>query len=413
MTNKARTSTWDTNPRHWFEDIGIPVKQPVREEDLPPELGERLPARKQLLADQLTKALEELDQVSRTSWWWAVLIALPGVGFAVGVFTRGAQLESAGAATFGEAAAVWLVVGSGVAAGLLAAVLFARWTLSTSGLLDRWLGGILAAATVLLIASRTFGFSAPEEVQVAFVIAYLVVIVLAPGIVIGQLVQYLLARNKVRRHSQEHYAVALLCGLVTGAARAAADGGSPRDAAHQKRMLWGIEDLARTVAEERSTRLFPGDPRTRQRQTERASRRAEAIRYWKDHVLEPGHHSVVVAAGRRRMLLPGELSTVLEFVLDGDWGALPEASSTEVGPGWRDWVGALLAVLGAVGIYYAIRAINAGVTGDAFGGEDLLAQVGTLTPVLAVAWAWFLVPPSVKQVLATRLAGLKELKELQ
>lgn len=413
MRSPARTSTWERKPKHWLEDSGLPIRSPIQETDLPRELLDRFPLLHEALAIQLQRALWELEAISRTSWWWAVMMALPGVGFALTLFLGGAYIESTQATSADDALEIWYIVVPGVAIGLVAGVVFARWLLSFSGRMDRWIGGALGLAFIVIIVLQLFGIRVPQPVLTSGAIAYLMVILLSPVIVIGQLIPYLLPRHRVRRHSQEHYAVALLCGLVTGALRAERHGNSPRDAAHQQRMLWGLEDLARTVVEERSLVISPWDPRTLKRQAERAARRAEAIRYWKDDVLEPAQHSIQRGNDPPRRLLPDQLAVTLERALERDWSALPEAGAVDLGPGWRDWWGAVFAAFSVGVLYYSLNASTAALNGEVLGTGDLLDQVSSLTPFLAVGWGWILMPPSVKQVLGSRLAGLKEIKELR
>lgn len=302
---------WALDPESWYHDAGFPTEATIRGVRAAALLAgdtQFSVADVQAIGHVLRQYSRELAvaptiaprRVERTWWAAAAFFAL----LLGRVFYEALPAPEAR----------W-AMGGAFAAASSAAVAFRGWVASASRR-SRWGMWAYSACVALIIPVLGWG---DDGATAALWIGVTL------GVMSGMIIGFVGAvaegyreaaplRHLKTRHAADH-AVALHLGVLSSLRLPTKRNARAAAAAH---VVWGIEELARTL-DQRPVPVHGLDVITDDRRWEAADRRAEAVRVWKEGVLE------AQTGGRVRLEETIRLS--LRHSLDGHWGSLAQATT--------------------------------------------------------------------------------------
>jgi hypothetical protein len=262
-----------------------------------------------------------------------------------------------------------------------------------------WLG--FAVSVLILLVMVRAGYNVDPILLGVFLGAFTSPVIIVPAAV-HYLLKNELLRWLLRRHHTRDHAAALLGGLLQAERRRVRAGDEGRK--WQDHFVWGAEELAATLQFARISVPPARDANTFRWRRAQAAARAEAVRDWKKRALEPTGTSADVPAFQIRRTLTA--------VLAERWGDLPVKEDFDPPLGWRDWLGVAAACTIGLVAYYTLGQIEETLRANPGVSDRVPGFIRTVTPFVALFFAWVLVPQPSKRALLEQLAGVKELRDL-
>lgn len=405
LSVSVSATAWDLDPSKWLEAVGVPSDPQMRAARVRDLLGAE-PYRSGRAAAEVIRCLDDypefLSEARRVGTQWAAVPAAALCGAGAGILI--AVVGTGGASPMDA-------LGGGDWFAII--VTMAVWVLLG------WLGWptarrdapgeeaqragrnitLAASAVTLLVLLDRFGIDT-ELVAVGIFIGVMTSPALLLGLLFASLVFPALPRRHLRaRHRREH-ATALLVGLLSRA-----EGGPPLRGRRewQDEMVWGIEELARTVRSSGNDLPALRDANTIRWMSIEVARQAEAIRKWKQPVLYPRH--------TRPQLPVFEMRAALTSVALGNWGDLASPADAIPPLGAREYLGAAAStLLGALTYYYSTKlgaAISA--TWDVADQVEFLFKVAS--PALGIFLAVVTAPAAFVRAFLEVLGTAKAIRE--
>lgn len=266
-------------------------------------------------------------------------------------------------------------------------------------------GFLLLGGLVLLVIGawgvRALGYD-PGAIVVGTIIGVMTAPFLLVGLGIHWWIKEDLARYFLRTRNPREHATTVLFGLLVEHDQAPRMLRTPE---RQEALVWGVEEVARTVQFSRLVKPFSRDANTINWRRDVAARRAEAVREWKKGVLNPERE--------KGGAVPVEdVCDALLNILDGYWGDLPISEHSRPPLGWREWLQVGFAVLLGVVAYSTLNDIADTLRESNTYGTTLPSLLKTASPFVALYISWFAIPAAAKRALRESSAEMKELREL-